>query len=420
MEIKKYQNGFVALYLTVLILALIFGIAAFISILTFGEQKILGNITKSNQVYYVAEAGIEDALIRLKNKLNFSNPYSFKVDSGTSTVEISDIIGGTRTIVSTGNFLGRIRKIQVIYSISTQQISFHYGAQVGEGGMIMGNGSKVEGNVFSNGSVIGGGTIQNSIVVAGAGNKIEGITVGENAEVHSCKNSVIYGNLTYVSGGSVINCIVGGLTKTRPNQIEPLSLPISQEQINKWKEEATKGGIIPNDVSINGTMTLGPVQIGTLDSPKNLIVQNGATLIMKGTIYVTGNITLNPNTTLKLDSSYGPLSGIVIADGVITVENNVTISGSGQEGSYVLLASTKADVTNPVIDIRNNAAGSTVYYANSGLIYLRNNMRAREVTGYKIRLENNAVIQYESGLENARFTSGPGATWKVISWKEVE
>jgi hypothetical protein len=352
--------------------------------------------------------------------MNFSSPYSFKLGNGTTTVEISDIIGGSRTITSKGNISNTIKKIQVVYAISKQKVSFYYGAQVGAGGLIMGNGSKVLGNVYSNGSVIGGGMIQNSIIVAGNGNRIEGITVGEDATVFTCKNSIINGNLTYVSGGSVQNCQVKGSISIRPNEIPPRDLPISQSQIDKWKGEAANGGVTTTDISISGTKILGPIQIGTSSNPKNLTVQNGATLIVKGTIYVTGNITFSNGSTIKLDSSYGSLSGVIISDGVITVENNVIISGSGQPGSYVLILSTKSDTTNPVINIRNNSAGSAIYYANSGLIYLKNNMVAREVTGYKIQIENNAEIQYESGLEEANFSSGPGGSWEIVSWREIE
>jgi hypothetical protein len=416
----KIQKGFVALYLTILVLALVFGIVVSIYLLTLNQQKILRNITRSTQSYYLAEAGIEDALLRLKKKMNFSSPYSFKLGNGTTTVEISDIIGGSRTITSKGNISNTIKKIQVVYAISKQKVSFYYGAQVGAGGLIMGNGSKVLGNVYSNGSVIGAGTIQNSVIVAGNGNRIEGITVGEDATVFTCKNSIINGNLTYVSGGSVQNCQVKGSISIRPNEIPPRDLPISQSQIDKWKEESANGGVTTTDISISGTKILGPIQIGTSSNPKNLTVQNGATLIVKGTIYVTGNITFSNGSTIKLDSSYGSLSGVIIADGVITVENNVIISGSGQPGSYVLILSTKSDTTNPVIDIRNNSAGSAIYYANSGLIYLKNNMVAREVTGYKIQIENNAEIQYESGLEEANFSSGPGGSWEIVSWREIE
>jgi len=417
---KNSKNGFAALYLTVLILAVIIAISVSISILTFGQQKISQNITKSSQAYYASEAGVEDALLRLVKKMNWSSPYNLKVGNATATVEISDIVGGTRTITSKGNSLNRIRKIQIVYAISTQQVSFHYGAQVGEGGMIMGNGSQVLGNVFSNGSVTGGGTIQNSIIVAGNGNKIDGITVGNDATVHTCKDSNIGGNLTYVSGGSIQNCTVGGATSTRPNEIELQPLPISQSQIDEWEEDAAAGGVITTNISISGTKILGPIQIGTSTNPKNLTVENGATLIIEGTVYVTGDITFNNNATVNLDSSYGSLSGIILTEGVITVENNVILNGSGQAGSYVLLLSTKNDTTNPVIDIRNNAAGSVIYYANSGLIYLANNMYAREVTGYKIQIANNAIIQYESGLEETNFSSGPGGSWEVTDWKEIE
>ena len=417
---KNSKNGFAALYLTVLILAVILAISVSISILTFGQQKISQNITKSSQAYYTSEAGVEDALLRLVKKMNWSSPYNLKVGNATATVEISDIVGGTRTITSKGNSLNRIRKIQIVYAISTQQVSFHYGAQVGEGGMIMGNGSQVLGNVFSNGSVTGGGTIQNSIIVAGNGNKIDGITVGNDATVHTCKDSNIGGNLTYVSGGSIQNCTVGGATSTRPNEIELQPLPISQSQIDEWEEDAAAGGVITTNISISGTKILGPIQIGTSTNPKNLTVENGATLIIEGTVYVTGDITFNNNATVNLDSSYGSLSGIILTEGVITVENNVILNGSGQAGSYVLLLSTKNDTTNPVIDIRNNAAGSVIYYANSGLIYLANNMYAREVTGYKIQIANNAIIQYESGLEETNFSSGPGGSWEITSWKEIE
>jgi len=417
---KNFKSGFAVLYLVILVLAIIFIFSLSISILTFTQEKISQNAISSVQIYYASEAGIEDALLRLVKKINWSSPYNIKIDNATATVEISDLIGGTRTVVSTGNFLNQIRKIQIVYSISTDQISFRYGAQVGDGGMVMGNGSKVLGNVFSNGNVIGGGTIQNSIIVAGSGNRIEGITVNENASVHTCKNSTVLGNLTYVSGGSVQNCTVGGSTQVRPNQIDPQPLPISQNQIDRWKANALAGGVTSTDVSINGIKTLGPIQIGTSSSPRNLTVTNGSTLTISGTIYVTGNVILDNGATVKLESGYSSLSGIIIADGVITVGNNVVINGSGQAGSYILLLSTKSDTTNPVIDIRNNSAGSVIYYSNAGLIYLKNNMRAREVTGYKIQLENNTEVQYESGLESANFSSGPGGSWKVVSWREIK
>lgn len=418
LNLKNNQKGFAAFLITILVFTITFSIAVSIFILTYNQLKISRNIISSTKAYYLAEAGIEDALLRLTKGMNWLSSYTLNISDGKADLEISDIIGGSRVITSEGNFSKRIKKVNVVYSISTDKINFYYGAQVGDGGMIMGNGSLVQGNVFSNGSVTGGGTIANSITVAGNGNKIQGINVGENATVHTCENADITGTLYYISGGSIIACNYGAAVDKGPNEIEDIPLPISQSQIDEWLTGAAAGGLNLNDVSISGVQSMGPIQIGTPAQPKNLTLTNNSILKVTGTIYVTGNITTANNSTIELDVSYGPLSGVIIADGVITVENNTTLRGSGQAGSYVLLLSTKNDATNPVINVRNNAGGA-IFYTNSGLIFLKNNMTAREITGYKIQIENNTEIQYESGLQEATFTSGPGGSWEVVSWREI-
>ena len=415
------QNGFVALYLVILFLglALTFGLA--FSLFNFGQQKIFQNVFLSAQSYYAAEAGVEDALLRLVKKMTLSAPYTFKVGQATSTVEISEIVGGSRTITATGNSLNRLRKIQVGYSVSTQQISFHYGAQVGEGGMTMGNNAVIKGNVYSNGSVVSGkGYIEGTVIVAKNGNRIEGLIIQQDAQAHSCKDSQITGTLTYVSGGTIQNCLAGGTIKIQPNEIPTKDLPIPQTQIDKWKSEAEKGGTISGDYTISGKIiqNLGPVKI-----TGNLLVDNNAVLNMTGTIWVVGDLRIDNGATIKLDSnSYGALSGVIVVDGKIKVRPNTYLKGSGQEGSYLLLLSTNpevSDTTNPAIDVDNNT-DAAIFYTNQGLIVVRNQVKARELTGYKIFLDNNAEVAYETGLEEAVFSSGPGGSWKVVSWREVE
>jgi len=419
------QKGFAAFFITILVLAVIFGIAISLTVLILGQQRISGNIVKSSQSYFAAEAGIEDAILRLKNKMKWSSPYNLNVGGASATIEISSIIGGSRTITSKGNFLNRIRKIQIVYKISTQQISFYYGAQVGDGGMLMGNNSRVRGNIYSNGSVIpakGGdkGYIDESIIVAINGNRIEGLQVGKDAKAHTCKDSQITGTLIYVSGGSVQNCTAGGATNIQPNEIPAKDLPISQGQIDKWKQEAEGGGIISGDYTVSGKITqnLGPKKI-----TGNLLVDNNATLNMTGTIWVVGNLRIDNGSTIKLDSnSYNSLSGVIVVDGKIKVRPNTYLKGSGQEGSYLMLLSTNpevSDTANPAIGVDNNS-DAAIFYANQGLIVLRNKIKAREVTGYKIFLDNNAEILYEAGLEEATFSSGPGGSWEVADWKEIE
>ena len=297
------QKGIAAIYITFLVLTVVFTIAVNISILTYNEQKITRNIVKSSQSYYVAEAGLEDVLLRINNNMNWSTNYDLVVGDNTASIEVSDIIGGVRTMISVGNASDRIRKLQITYAISTQEISFYYGAQIGEGGMVMDNNTWVRGNVFSNGTVsskvTGAGSIEESIIVAGNGNKIIGLNVGKDAKAFTCEDSVIGGSLTYVSaGGAVQNCTAGNLINEQPNEILPTDLPISQNQIDEWKQDAENGGVIIGDyiIPINETRDLGPQKI-----EGSLILNNGSILNMTGTVWVTESITINNGSVIKLD-----------------------------------------------------------------------------------------------------------------------
>ena len=424
-NIKKLifnNKGFAAFYVAIVVLIIMLGIALSLIFLVVNQQKILSNSLTSYKSFSAAEAGIEDALLRLTKGMNWSSPYNLTLGTATSTVEISDIIGGSRTITSTGNINNRIRKVQVSYQIVTNAVSFHYGAQVGEGGMTTGNNkSKVFGNVFSNGNVTGPGEIANDVIIAGNTHKLDGLTIGGNATVHSCYNAKITGTLSYVTGGSIVNCdYFPPAVDLGTDEIEPIPLPISPGQINDWKIEAEKkGGIVEDNVTISGTQSLGPIQIGTPGQPKNLTVSNNATLNITGIIYVTGNITTGttPATTVKLDASYGSFSGVIVADGSIVPGNNTNLTGSGQAGSYLLLLSTKSGAG--AIAVGNNALGAIFYTSNGGII-LSNNVKVREVTGYQLTLSNNAEIRYEIGLKNLIFSNGPGGSWQVASWKEIE
>jgi len=423
---NENNGGFTIILATFLVLVVGLMIVLSMGYIGLNDIKIARNNTYSAKAYYIAEGGIEDSLLRIRKGLNFFQNSSLTLGDGNATIEISDPIGGARTITATGDKSSRFRKIRVVYTITTDSISFYYGVQVGEGGMEMGNNSRVKGNVFSNGNIIapnGKGYIDNSVVVAGSGNKIKGLEIGGDAFVHTCEDSIISGDLTYVSGGSLINCTAGGTIKDQPNQIDPVEMPISLALVDKWKQEAAIGGIIPTDVTYNAISTsLGPIQIGTPTEPKNLIVTNNTQLKITGTIYVTGNIIFDNNSIIELDrDAYGAFSGIIVADGRITTQNNAVLRGTGEASSYILILSTNNSLSeaSPAISISNNATGA-IFYTTSGLVFLNNNMKAREVTAYKIKINNNAEIQYESGLESAIFSSGPGGSWKVTEWREIE
>jgi hypothetical protein len=138
---------------------------------------------------------------------------------------------------------------------------------------------------------------------------------------------------------------------------------------------------------------------------------------------VTGNFRVDNGSTIQLDANaYGITSGVFVVDGKIKIRPNTILKGSGQASSYIMLLSTNSelvDFADPAVEIDNNT-DAAIFYASQGLVVLRNNVQAREVTGYKVHLDNNAEIIYESGLQNSAFSSGTGGGWEVSSWQEID
>lgn len=418
MKIKKIesnQKGFSVLLITFLVLIIGAGVILNILVLTLNEEKILQNTKTTDQVFYTAEAGLEDAILKLKKGTPFSSPYSLAIDGAVSTITIFDVIGGARTIISEGNYLGRTRKAKAVYKISSTEAQFFYGAQVGAEGLILENLSQITGNIFSDGNIEikPGAKITGTATAAGAGKKIfGGGLVSQNAVADICENTTISGELRT---NSQINCTYGSLaTLGVPPSTVPL--PISAAAIDEWKTEAGSGGTISGIYKLDGsnTASIGPKKIAG-----DLIIQNNAVLTLTGSLWVTGNIFIKDNAVVQLSAAaYGTLSGMIIADGIVTLQNNSISRGSGQTGSYLMYLSTAAGLT-PAIAIKNNSIVDILYTSN-GLISVDNNAQIREVTAYGLRLGNNASLVYELGMQNTFFTSGPSAGWVVADWGEIQ
>lgn len=409
----RQNQGSALLLSLIIVLSISVLIGSGLSFLVLSGAANADNKIKSTQSYYLAEAGIEDILLRLKGNMQIINPNVIAIDGQSVTVEISDEIGGSRTIISQGNSDERVKKVAVTYTITSDQIDFFYGAQAGEGGIIMGNNSQIIGNVFSNGNISGQGEITGTAILSND-SLIEDAGVGMDVYTYSCNNVDIGGILYYLPDGSINECNYASAQEI--DSIEPEDLPISESQINDWKNQAAAGEIIYGDYTVSENESLGPVKItGSLN------IANNAFLNVTGAIYVQGNLNTSNNSIVQLDSGYGSLSGVIVADGKIRLDNNAIMQGSGQSGSYLMLLSTNSsiDLGDPAVDLKNNAGGA-IFYASQGVIYLHNNINVREATGYKLAIDNNAVISYDIGLENVNFSCGPGGGWNVEDWREIE
>ncbi|MCK5466017.1 hypothetical protein KAI56_00770 [Candidatus Parcubacteria bacterium] len=607
------NKGFAAIMALLLVISLVLVVSFSVTIIIVNENQIDKNLVISAQSYYSAESGVEDGLLRIINSdYNYTVLNNFDLDGSAIVQNI--IESGNSTIVeSSSSYLGNERKIKTELIITTDDISFHYGVQVGEGGLVMGNNSSISGNLYSDGPVSGSGTIEGDLTVAtgmsldangvwdthdddlmfgedeeptdiamsftptstgilsqvsfyvknsspvhgsgtikiaednagspstiaiaedtflsskigsaygwanfsfsspvnltggntywiiidlnsenkkhfsigrgqwnansvskhssdwssgswttdaagdynykawigGLSTSVDGLIIEGDVYAHEISNTKVCGDAYYQTIDSDSSDFLNNPTDSYCNlPLTPgvgysgspdppiASLPISDSNIADWKAEAFAYGTLSSslcdassDMIINGGKLI-------CTGEKGFNPDISAKITLKGTLWVVGNITLENNSVLMLDSDYGENSGVVIADnpenestsGKILVENGIVICGSqglnvaesgcaDSVGSYILMLSTHSG-TDPsyAVEVRNNASGA-IFYAHNGTAHIKNGADLKEVTAYKLSLEENAKVKYESGLADASFTSGPGAGWLIADWNEIQ
>ena len=264
----------------------------------------------------------------------------------------------------------------------------------------MGNNSIINGNIYSNGTIVGanGAQINGDGTSAGSGGKIEKVTVTGTAKAHIIKDCTVNGDAYYVAK---TNCTVDGTSFPGSSDPSAQNLPIGDDQINAWRDQAAAGEIYDGSMTINSSGTLGPIKING-----SLSVGNSVTLTLMGTVWVTGAVSFGNYVNVVLDPSYGSGSEVFGAHGAISLGNSAVFTPADEDG-YIMLLS---EYNGTAISI-GNSADAVILYARNGTISVGNNIELKSVTANQIVLGNGAILNYEEGLADASFTSGPGGSW---------
>jgi len=232
-------------------------------------------------------------------------------------------------------------------------------------------------------------------------------TVAGNAAAHTANYVNVTGTLTCQDGtGNNKSCEAG----TDPTYA---SMPISDSMIDAWKEDAEAGGVHSGNYTVDWAgATLGPKKI-----EGNLTVSGGGILTVTGTLWVTGNITLSGGGLMKLSIDYGEDDGIVMADGNISVSGGADATGSGEEGSYMLLLSESTSGSAASI---SGGSGAVLLYAAEGTLTISGGADLKGGTAKRIVVSGGSDVTYESGLADMHFASGSEAGFAIAQWKEIE
>lgn len=240
-------------------------------------------------------------------------------------------------------------------------------------------------------------------------------------------NSLLSGNNTVVKGNvhankidrliingdayyqSITNSTVHGTSFPNSEDPPPQIFPISEANITGWKNEAAAAEVISQPVC-NSQIAWGPGKFSG-----DLILGNECSYKIKTPVWITGNITMGNDNIFTLDSSYGTGSGIIVTDGQVIMGNGNKLLGTGVGNSILVLLATydSRSNNNNAITI-GNIGNQGVFYADKGIIDPGNNNKFKEITAWKIKLTNESIIDYETGLASILFTSGPTGGYTLV------
>lgn len=421
------------------------------------EYITVRDFEKSKGAYYLSESGSEDALYRIKGGIPISAQEVILLDGNTATTTITDVNATQKDVSSLGDILFNTRRVKASLTTSSG-VSFSYGVQAGDGGVVMKNSSSITGNLYSSGPVCAGGKIGADCLngTNATDNTISGTVFVATTTASGVINNIanqgtasMYANKIYSSviASATVYCnTISGSNRGSCNGVftsgAPAELPIQRPQIDEWEVAATAGGVISQSsctlsdgkywYEISSSQNLGPVEIQCGLKITGAGSGSGPTVTLMGPVWVKGDIKIKNKMTVRVDPS---LSGqgksmVMIADkptdrlnsSKIEVEdNNPVFSGAGVN-SWVLLLSENIGASqgdpNEAVEVKNGAGGDLLLYARLGDILLKGTASVKEVTGYKITLENSANVVYASGLQNSAFTSGPSGSWAIQDWGE--
>src|SRR3989344_808420 len=161
---KTGQAALIAVMLMLIImLSAIFGASS----VALKEAKVAEENKKSKLSFFAAEAGLEDAVYRLKRGKIVSSSFSILLNGATSNTTVTSA-GGRRDVYSEGDLAGNVRALNAAL-LNSDGVSFYYGAQAGDGGFERRNPPKLTGFFFRRGSIAGsrGKIVRGGAVVGG-------------------------------------------------------------------------------------------------------------------------------------------------------------------------------------------------------------------------------------------------------------
>lgn len=295
---NKKQCGFV-LATSLFIMLLLLSLGLYVASFTLTELRISQSQASSVQTYYLAEAGIAEAIWKIKNdslwKNEFEKSKNWSIDytrnsalypNGSYRIQINnndeakgDIIVTAYLKLNNGSIAQRVIKTSVYKALGTSIIGQ--------------NGEYADGNIDMSGTVLNvhnGGFFSNNNII-----------INYWSVINAAGNVGAVGNVVLHNNSHIV------ASSTRAHNYPPAPPPIAMPSISFDNIEDSKSyKALANNIY-------------TEKQFENLLwSKRNNTLTLNGITYVTGDIDIKGNVDLIIN-------GVLIADGNITLGKNTSL-----------------------------------------------------------------------------------------------
>ena len=425
------EGGQVLLVITLLLLAGSMVVTSAMISLVASQHRVAKEMQLAKQSLALAEGALEEVVYRHKNGLNVSSTEVLIEGITTVTTDTTNTLDGM-DVVSVSDHAGRIRKLETVL-IEGDGASFAFGVQTDNGGIFLENNSEVLGNIYSNGPIVGHGLnrVTGTAISAGPSGYIYEIHATGSMYAHEIEDSYTEEDAYYqvIDVGTVVD----GTKYPGSPDLATTTLPISDAMLDSWADYASSSDVLEAEcIAAGGTIvydadvTLGPAKI-----PCDVEFEKFPVITIAGVLWIEGDVSFTQGPEFEIHPGIGNKSVPIIVDdpadrltsGRVDMANSGSWSGNGNR-SYLLLVSRNESAeqggSEVAIGITNSTGGALITYAPHGEINMRNNTDLTEITAYRVRLENNTQVIYDTGLASAIFNTGPGGGYVIDSWTEVE
>lgn len=420
---NNFQNGGFVSIIAFIIFGIVLILAAYFLSFTATELKISKSYEKSLQTYYWAEAGINEAIWKLKNDAVWANQFitnptwsasfsrSFLGGSYTVSIENFEVAQGTIIATSTIDLGGGKTSQRVVKTVVFKAI----GSPV-EDSALFSDGPSGNMNLSSSNVTINDGNLfcGNTINISSSN-----ITVIDNAETEELEGKLLANNNYIVSGSSVTTEAVCSANRC-DSECEVCPAPSSDLPVIDFDS-----GVSTSFKSrAQAAEAAGQCQIlcdGNPCSTKCALTGNQFSSILSG----ASSITINNEITFVAGAVDISSKNSLVINGIIIAGNgndlnisssNVTINRPSSESPSGLISSKKINITSSVIN------GTGVMYSSdefnisssSGNItggVLGRKFDASSLSPFVLTLSNNVIlyglgylIDGEAVAPNAQFS----------------